>query len=292
MNNYEEGMRVSKITLILNLILSVVKVISGFIGRSSAMIADGIHTLSDVLTTVVVLLGLKVSSKKADDDHPYGHERYESIFAKLLSLILLVTGAFIGYEALKTLIEGNIKEPGQIALIAAFISILTKEAMYRYTIKTAKKIKSISMEADAWHHRSDAFSSIGTFIGILGARVGFPALDPIAGIVVAIMVIKVGVDLYLKSIRELVDESASEEIINEINNIANSTKGVINVNRLRTRVFGNRIFVDIDIQVDPNITVKEGHDISAVLHDRLESEITDIKHTMVHVEPFGNKEEK
>ncbi|HEY4544017.1 MAG TPA: cation diffusion facilitator family transporter [Tissierellaceae bacterium] len=292
MNNYEEGMRVSKITLILNLVLSVVKVISGLIGRSSAMIADGIHTLSDVLTTVVVLLGLKVSSKKADDDHPYGHERYESIFAKLLSLILLVTGAFIGYEALKTLIQGNIKQPGQIALIAAFISILTKEAMYRYTIKTAKKIKSISMEADAWHHRSDAFSSIGTFIGILGARVGFPALDPIAGIVVAIMVIKVGVDLYLKSIRELVDESASEEIINEINKIASSTKGVINVNRLRTRVFGNRIFVDIDIQVDPNITVKEGHDISAVLHDRLESEITDIKHTMVHVEPFGNKEEK
>ncbi len=292
MNNYEEGMRVSKITLILNLVLAVVKVISGLIGRSSAMIADGIHTLSDVLTTVVVLLGLKVSSKKADDDHPYGHERYESIFAKLLSLILLVTGAFIGYEALKTLIEGNIKEPGQIALIAAFISILTKEAMYRYTIKTAKKIKSISMEADAWHHRSDAFSSIGTFIGILGARVGFPALDPIAGIVVAIMVIKVGVDLYLKSIRELVDESASEEIINEINKIASSTNGVINVNRLRTRVFGNRIFVDIDIQVDPNITVKEGHDISAVLHDRLESEITDIKHTMVHVEPFGNKEEK
>lgn len=292
MNNYEEGMRVSKITLILNLVLAVVKVISGLIGRSSAMIADGIHTLSDVLTTVVVLLGLKVSSKKADDDHPYGHERYESIFAKLLSLILLVTGAFIGYEALKTLIEGNIKQPGQIALIAAFISILTKEAMYRYTIKTAKKIKSISMEADAWHHRSDAFSSIGTFIGILGARVGFPALDPIAGIVVAIMVIKVGVDLYLKSIRELVDESASEEIINEINKIASSTNGVINVNRLRTRVFGNRIFVDIDIQVDPNITVKEGHDISAVLHDRLESEITDIKHTMVHVEPFGNKEEK
>lgn len=291
MNNYEEGMRVSKITLILNLVLAVVKVISGLIGRSSAMIADGIHTLSDVLTTVVVLLGLKVSSKKADDDHPYGHERYESIFAKLLSLILLVTGAFIGYEALKTLIEGNIKQPGQIALVAAFISILTKEGMYRYTIKTAKKIKSISMEADAWHHRSDAFSSIGTFIGILGARVGFPALDPIAGIVVAIMVIKVGVDLYLKSIRELVDESASEEIINEINKIASSTNGVINVNRLRTRVFGNRIFVDIDIQVDPNITVKEGHDISAVLHDRLESEITDIKHTMVHVEPFGNKEE-
>ncbi len=270
----------------MNIILAAFKVIAGIIGNISSMIADGVHTLSDVLTTFVVLLGLKISSKEADEGHPYGHEKYESVFAKVLSMLLLLTGIFIGYEAIKILISGETRTPKLIALIAALLSIVVKEGMYWYTIKVAKKIKSVSMEADAWHHRSDAFSSIGTFAGVLGAQLGLPALDPIAGIIVSIFVVKVGVDLYIKSVKELVDESASEEIIETITGKVESMNGVKGIKSLKTRVFGNRIYVDIEIFVDSNISVKSGHDIAEKVHDMLEAEVSDIKHCMVHIEPF------
>lgn len=286
MENYKLGVKTSWVTVVVNIILAAFKVIAGIIGNSSAMIADGVHTLSDVLTTFVVLLGLKISSKEADEGHPYGHEKYESVFAKVLSILLLLTGVFIGYEAIKILISGETRTPKLIALIAAFFSILVKEGMYWYTIKVARKIKSVSMEADAWHHRSDAFSSIGTFAGVLGAQLGLPALDPIAGVIVSIFVVKVGVDLYIKSVKELVDESASEEIIETITQKVESMNGVKGIKSLKTRVFGNRIYVDIEIFVDSNISVKSGHDISEKVHDRLEAEISDIKHCMVHIEPF------
>lgn len=288
MDNYKLGVRTSLITALINIILAIIKILVGIFGNSRAMLADGVHTLSDVMTTFVVMLGLKISSKEADEDHPYGHEKYESIFAKLLSILLLLTGIYIGYEAIKSLMHGNLVKPGPIALIAALTSIVVKEIMYWYTIKVARKIKSLSMEADAWHHRSDSLSSIGTFIGILGARLGFTALDPIAGIVVSIFVIKVGVDLYLKSVRELVDESASKEIIRKIRLITYNTKGVRSIKTLKTRIFGNKIYVDLEIGVDPYITVKEGHDIAELVHDNLEREIDDIKHCMVHIEPYNN----
>ena len=288
MKNYELGVKVSVITIVVNILLATFKIVAGIIGYSSAMLADGFHTLSDILTTFIVLIGLKISSKDADESHPYGHEKYESVFAKILSILLLLTGVFIGYEAIKMLIEGNFREPKVIALVAAIFSIATKEAMYWYTIKAAKKIKSISMEADAWHHRSDAFSSIGTFAGILGARLGFPALDPIAGVIVSIFVIKVGVELYIKSVKELVDESASKEVIYEIEEKTKSVDGVREINNLKTRIFGNKIYVDLEILVDADITVKQGHDIAEKVHDKLEEELEDIKHCMVHVEPYQN----
>ncbi|MCF6466465.1 cation diffusion facilitator family transporter [Clostridium sp. Cult2] len=291
MENYKLGTKVSIITIIINVILSIAKVIAGVIGQSSAMLADGVHTLSDVLTTLVVLVGLKVSSKEADDNHPYGHEKYEPIFAKILSILLIITGLLIGYEGIKILITGEIKTPGRIALIAALISIITKEAMFWYTIKAAKKIKSFSMEADAWHHRSDALSSIGTFVGILGARMGLRILDPIAAIVVSIFIIKVGVDLYLQSIKGLVDEAADDEIISKIKELTFSVEGVEDIKELKTRIFGNRIYVDIDIFVKGNLSVIEGHEIAEKVHDLIENTIEDVKHCMVHVEPNQENEE-
>ena len=286
MENYGLAVKVSIVTIVANVILALFKIVAGIIGQSSAMLADGAHTLSDVLTTIVVLIGLKIASKEADEEHPYGHEKYESVFAKILSILLLLTGAFIGYESIKVLVSGEFAEPKKIALIAALMSIIVKEIMYWYTIKAAKKIKSISMEADAWHHRSDAFSSIGTFAGILGARLGIPALDPIAGIIVSIFVIKVGVDLYLKSVKELVDESADDKTIKKIIEKTESVEGVRGIGSLKTRIFGNKIYVDIEILVDAFISVKEGHDISEKVHDKLEEEIDHIKHCMVHIEPF------
>lgn len=285
MENYKLGVKTSIITIIINVILSGVKIIAGVVGKSSAMLADGIHTLSDVLTTFVVLIGLKVSSKEADERHPYGHEKYEPVFAKLLSIFLAVTGLFIGYEGISTLRSGNIQTPGKIALVAAVISVITKEGMYWYTAKTAKKIKSLSMEADAWHHRSDALSSVGTFIGIFGARMGLKILDPIAAIIVSVLIIKVGVNLYVQSIRGLVDESADDKTLLKIKDLTFSVKGVKDIKGFKTRIFGSRIYVDIEILVDGGITVKEGHDIAEKVHDLIEKNIDDVKHCMVHVEP-------
>lgn len=284
--NYNLGIKASIVTIVINVVLTVVKLVAGFLGRSNAMLADGVHTLSDVLSTVVVMVGLKVSSREPDESHPYGHERFELVFSKILSVFLVLTGVFIGYEGIKTLISGEIHTPGRIALFAALASILAKEVMYRYTMNVAKKIESVSMEADAWHHRSDALSSIGTFIGIFGARLGFPILDPIAGILVSLMVIKVGIDLYMKSVRGLVDEAADEDIVEKIKRLTHEVDGVKNISDLKTRVFANKIYVDIDIEVDGYKKVHEGHDIAQEVHDVVEGKVKNVKHCMVHVEPF------
>ena len=284
-NNYELGIKTSMVTLLINIVLTVFKIIAGIVGRSNAMVADGIHTLSDVLSTVVVMVGLKVASKDADESHPYGHEKFELIFSKILSLFLIVTGAFIGYKGVISLINNDVSVPGKIAVYAAIFSIISKEVMYRYTMRVAKEIRSVSMEADAWHHRSDALSSIGTFVGVFGARLGYPILDPLAGILVSFMVIKVGVDLYLKSVKGLVDESTDQKTIDFIKELTDSVEGVIRISDLKTRTFANKIYVDLDIEVDSCITVYEGHEIAQKVHDKIEGELADVKHCMVHVEP-------
>src|SRR5699024_8637842 len=288
MNRIELGKKTSLISVIINIILCIFKLAAGILGNSKAMIADGIHTLSDVLATFVVYLGLRISYKEADENHPYGHEKYEPVFTKIVSGILVITGFLIGYESVISLIKGNIKMPGKIALIAALISIVVKEGMYCYTIKIAKKIKSISLEADAWHHRSDAFSSLGTFAGILGARMGLVILDPIAGIIVSILILKVGVEFYMKAIKQLVDEAADEDTIEKIKELTYSLEGVKGIKTLKTRVFGNRLYVDIDVLVDGTLSVEEGHDIAENIHDSIESNIEDVKHCMVHIEPIEN----
>lgn len=281
------GTKISWITIVINTALCAFKILAGIIGKSSAMLADGVHTLSDILATFVVILGLKISTKDADEKHPYGHEKFEPICAKIISSVLLITGFFIGYEGIKSLISGNITTPGRIALIAAGVSIVVKEGMYWYTIGVAKRIKSISMEADAWHHRSDAFSSVGTFAGILGARLGMKVLDPIAGVVVSFFIIKVGIDFYLRATKELVDESTDKDTIEKIKNITISIDGVKDIINLKTRIFGNKLYVDIEISVDKDLSVKDGHDIAECVHDSIENGITNVKHCMVHVEPYG-----
>lgn len=286
MSDYKLGKKVSIHTIILNILLSGMKLIAGILGQSSAMIADGIHTVSDVVTTLIVLLGLSIANKDADHDHPYGHEKFESALAKLVSMILFLTGVYLGYEGLKSLISGNYTQPGWIALIAAAISIVVKELMYWYTITTARKIQSVGMEADAWHHRSDAFTSIGTFIGILGAKLGLAFFDPLAAIVVSLFIMKVGVDLYLKSMNELVDKAADQKTIDDIKSTTLSVEGVENINDLKTRIFGNKVYVDLSIAVDKDISVEEGHLISENVHQAIESNVADIKDCMVHIEPF------
>lgn len=281
----QEGIRTSWITLIINLILAIVKVLAGFLGQSNAMIADGLHSLSDVFSTILVIIGLNMSGREADKYHPYGYERWELVFSQFLSIILILTSAGILWAAIKGILSGEIPIPGRLGLYAAVLSIIVKEIMYQFMMKKAIKLNSLAMKADAWHHRSDALSSIATFIGILGARLGWKILDPIAGIFVALMIFKVGVDIYKKSIEGLVDESADPEDIVKIRDIALKTPGVLEVSNLKTRQFASKIYIDMDICVDHFMTVIEGHDIATEVHDRIENRMEEVAHVMVHVEP-------
>lgn len=283
---YTTAKKVSINTIIINLLLGVFKILAGVFGHSTAMIADGFHTASDVVTTILVIIGIKISSKAADYEHPYGHEKFEPIFGKIISVFLCLTGVVIGYEGLTTLIYGHYTTPTPIALIAALVSIITKEAMYWYTIKTARQIKSVSMKADAWHHRTDAFSSIGTFIGILGARLGFTFLDPLTALIVCLFIIKISIKLYLQSVNQLIDKAADTEIINKLETLALSIDGVNEIHDMKTRIAGNKLYVDIEIGINPSLTVVEGHSIATKVHDLIEFNIPDVKHCMVHMEPL------
>lgn len=279
------GNKVSKITILVNIILSFIKILFGIIGNSAATIADGIHSLSDVLSTIAVIVGLKISSKPADKNHPYGHEKLEAITSKLLSSILFLTALFIGYSAIKVIIIKDFSIPSKITIYVAILSIITKEWMYRYTLKAAKKINSTALEADAWHHRSDSFSSIGTLIGIIGARLKYPILDPIASLVICIFIIKVSIDIYKTSINQLVDHCADEKTIHMIIEQINSIKEVKRIDELKTRLHGSKLYVDVEIALDYSLSLRESHSIAEKVHDKIESSNNNIIHCMIHVNP-------
>jgi cation diffusion facilitator family transporter len=279
------GIKISKITIIVNILLSVIKLFAGVIGRSGAMIADSIHSLSDVLSTIAVMVGLKLAKQPADEAHPYGHEKMEPIMAKILASILLITALLIGLNGIKVILNGTTEVPAKIAMYAAILSIVTKEFMYRYTVNGAKKIDSSALMADAWHHRSDAFSSIGTLIGVVGARMGYPILDPIASLVICIIISKVAIEIYKEAIDQLIDHSADATTIENIKTEIENTRGVINIDELKTRVSANRLYVDVEICVNSNLSVCEGHEIAESVHNTIENLDSRIKHCMVHVNP-------
>lgn len=217
-NNNEQqiAMRVSVITIIGNVVLTVFKLAAGFIAGSAAMISDAVHSGSDVLSTFIVIIGVKLSGKQSDRDHQYGHERLECVAALILSIMLAVTGGAIGLSGLKTIFAGNYSElrvPGTLALVAAIISIVSKEAMYQYTKAVADRINSGALKADAWHHRSDALSSVGSFIGILGAKLGLPVFDPLASVVICIFILKVAVDIFRDSIGKMTDKACDDKTV-------------------------------------------------------------------------------
>lgn len=279
------GVRVSKNTIIGNFILAFIKILIGFIARSTAMLADGMHSLSDVITTIGVIIGLKLSHKEADKSHPYGHEKIESITSLFLAIVLFLVAISIGYSGITKIINHSYVTPGFSAIIAAIISIIVKELMYWYTIKYANQINSPSLKADAWHHRSDALSSAGALIGIAGARMGYTFLDPLVAIIIALVIIKVAFDISKQSIAQLIDEAASEEDIQVIIDRINSIDGIYEIKNLKTRKHSNRLYVDVDISVDATLTVEEGHKIALYVHNLIEED-SRIKHCMVHVNPY------
>ena len=283
------AMRVSAVTIVWNVILSIFKLIAGIVGHSGAMISDAVHSASDVFSTIIVILGINIASRQSDDDHQYGHDRLECVAAILLAVVLFATGIGIGIGGINKIITGTAGKdeiPGMIALLAAVASILVKESMFWYTRSAAKKINSGALMADAWHHRSDALSSIGALIGIGGARLGFPVLDPIASVIICVFIVKAAYDIFKDAVDRMVDKSCDEETEEKMRQLIKEQTGVLKVDVLRTRLFGAKMYVDIEIAADGDITLREGHEIAQVVHDKVEEEFPLVKHCMVHVNPL------
>ena len=283
------AMKVSGVSIIVNIALSLFKLVAGIVAHSGAMISDAIHSASDVASTFIVIAGVKMAGKKSDEEHQYGHERLECVSSIILAGLLLVTGIGIGINGIEKIIDGTAGKdlliPGKLALIAAVVSLVVKEWMFWYTRAAAKKINSGALMADAWHHRSDALSSIGAFIGILGARLGYPILDPVASVVICLFIAKAAVDIFKDAIDKMVDHACDEKTTEQIREAIEKVEGVERIDVLRTRLFGSKIYVDIEIAADDNLTLKEGHAIAERVHHNIENEFPEVKHCMVHVTP-------
>lgn len=286
---YDEANKVTIQSIIWNIILTFIKIVAGVLGKSSAMIADGLHSASDIISSVGVLIGNYISSTPHDKEHNYGHEKAETLVSFVLSLLLIFVSLTIGFEAVKSLFNlDKLQVPTVLPLIVSVISVLIKEYQYRITIKVAKKINSPALKADAWHHRSDALSSVAAFIGIGGSMLGFKALDPLASVAVALFVAKVGADILKNSVNELMDLSVDDEQTQQIKQIAKETKGVLNLGDMKTRKHGAMAYVDLTICVDGNLTVRDGHDIAHMLEKRIINDMEFVKGITVHVEPCNN----
>ena len=280
------AVNVSTVTIIINLVLAGFKFVAGFVAHSGAMISDAVHSASDVLATFIVILGVKLAGRDADRDHPYGHERLECVAALILGVILAATGFGIGLSGIRKITGGEeLLIPGTLALIAAAVSIVVKEAMFWYTWLAAKKIDSSALKAEAWHHRSDALSSVGSFAGILGARLGFPVLDSVASVVICLFILKAAWDILRDALSKMTDHACSPELTEEMKESILSQPGVLGLDALNTRLFGDRVYVDVEIQADGDLPLKVTHATAQAVHDTLEQTFPQVKHCMVHVNP-------
>ncbi len=284
------AMRISNTSIGVNVFLSVLKLFAGLFAHSGAMISDAVHSLSDVLSTVIVIIGIRISGKDSDEDHPYGHDRFECVASIILAVMLAVTGAGIGLTGIEKIQEGteSLQTPGMMALIAAMVSVVVKEGMFWYTKKGADRIHSGALMADAWHHRSDALSSVGSMLGIGAAMLGYPIFDPIASIAICLFIFKAAYEIFKDAVDKMVDKAVPEEVMEALKNDVEQVQGVIAVDHMTTRQFGSRYYVDIEIAVDGNLTVTQGHDIAEYVHNEIEDKYPEAKHVMVHVNPHEN----
>ena len=287
------AVKVSTVSIILNIILSLLKLVAGIFGKSMAMLSDAVHSLSDVFGSIIVIIGVKISKKKEDNDHQYGHDRMECLASLALGAILFLTGALLIYEGIKKIVSGtSISTPGQIALIAAIVSIVVKEGMYWYTKINANRINSDALKAEAWHHRSDALSSIGSLIGVAGAMLGLKILDPVMGCVIGVVIIKVSYDIAKESIDKMVDKACDDDTVGALKKEVEKVPGVKELDIIKTRMFGTKIYVEIEISVDGNMILKDAHDIAEQVHDNIEKNFENVKHCTVHVNPYGYKHKR
>ncbi|GAB6086939.1 cation diffusion facilitator family transporter [Alkaliphilus crotonatoxidans] len=282
---YREVKKVSYVSIIGNIILTILKAIIGYLSGSTALLADAFHSASDLFGTIILLQGLKIAHLPPDESHPYGHHKAESVTAKILAIILFVTALGIGNEAVKILRSGNIAPPQVTAIYVAIISILAKEGLYHYSVRIGKRIKSTAVIADAWHHRSDAFSSVATLIGVTGAIFGYPFMDPFAGIIVSILILRTAVSIYVDAIKGLMDTSPDKKILEAIKQAASKAKGVEEIQDVKVRQYGSKYMVDMKICVNPTITVEEGHGAAARAKEHIMNEMEEVMDVLIHVNP-------
>ena len=278
--------RVSLVSVAGNTALALFKFLAGILAHSGAMISDAVHSASDVLSSFIVIIGVKLSVKAADREHPYGHERFECVAAIILAVVLAMTGLLIGVRAVENIGAQTQTAPGLLALIAAAVSIAAKEAMYWYTRYYARRLNSAALMANAWHHRSDALSSIGALIGIGGARLGYPIMEPIASLVICVFILKAAYDIFKDATGKMVDRACDAETEKRLRDCVSAEPEVLGIDRLQTREFGNRIYVDLEICLDGQLSLVEAHSIAERVHDRIEQEFPTVKHIMVHVNPY------
>lgn len=282
------GMRVAVITLAVNLGLAAIKLAAGIFGNSTALISDAANSAADVFSTAIVIIGLWLAAKPTDASHPYGHERLECAISIILAVILLGTGGFIGYSGVLNLLNKQYllaKTPNYIAVIAVAVTVIVKETLFRYTISVAKKLDSVSLKASAWDHREDVFTSLGALIGIGGSMLGYKVLDVVASLVICLLIVWAAIKVFLEAIDKMVDKSCPDEFIDKLKTALLSIDGVVQVDDVKTRVFGDRIYVDVEIGAYEYLTLKQAHDIAEHAHDRLEKFDERVKHCMVHVNP-------
>ncbi len=282
---YRQAKKITLIGAVTNALLGIIKIITGILFHSHGLIADGVHSIADLLTDIMVLIGSKYASQDADDSHPYGHQRIETATTLMLSLMLILAGFGIAWDAFDEIIHRAHDIPNTLALPVVIISILANEALFHYTHHIGKKIKSPLIIANAWHRRSDAASSFVVLVGIIGSLIGYAGFDAIAAMIVSILIIKMGWNYGWSSVKELIDTAIDPDMLQRIHAIISHIDGVIKIHQLRSRSMGGDIFLDLHIQVSPWITVSEGHFIAQHVHHALLHEIPSIKDVTVHVDP-------
>jgi len=288
MNKKDRTQASQKVTIvgaIVDFLLAIFKIVAGVIGNSGALIADGIHSFSDLLSDGVVLYAAKHSAEEADEEHPYGHERFETVATLGLAIILAIIGTSIIFDASNRLSDPSELSHNTLLLSVAALSIFSKEALYWYTLKVAKTYKSEMLKANAWHHRSDALSSIVVFVGILGSLNGYLYLDGIAAVIVGLMVIYIAWELGTGATKELVDTSIDAQQVEQLRNAIGMISGVNNVHSLRTRKIGHMISADVHVQVDPFLSVSEGHIITISVERVAKKCLEDLHDVTVHIDP-------
>lgn len=287
---YRLTTRVTIVGAVVNLLLALLKVLIGVIGHSHALLVDGIHSFSDLVTDAMVIWAAKHGNQQPDDDHPYGHARIETAFAAVLGAILIAVGIGIIIDAMDKLTSGDIVTPQGITLWVALASILANEALYHYTLVYAKRLNSPILKANAWHHRSDAVSSIVVLIGIAGSIMGVPYLDSAAAVIVSMMIVKIGWDIAKESIEQLVDKGLDPAKVTSISRHIDEIPGVSQMHMLRTRQMGADALLDVHIEVSPQLSVSEGHRISDEVSKQLTHEFPDIAQVLVHIDPENDEE--
>ncbi len=288
---YLAARNVTVVGAAMNVVLAAGKIVIGMVGGSQSLVADGFHSLSDLLTDVMVIFAAKHASRDADEDHPYGHGRIETAITVALGIVLLLVAGGIVFEAARRLFHPErLTHPDAATLVMAAISVGVKEGLYQYTLRVAKRIRSNLLKANAWHHRSDAISSIVVIVGIAGTMAGLPYLDAIAAVIVGLMIAKIAWDLGWHAIHELIDTGLETERVEAIRKVIHDVDGVRELHTLRTRRMGSDALVDVHIQVDPFLSVSEGHHISETVRRRVVGEIDEVQDVLVHIDPEDDEQ--